>query len=390
MSIKKYKNWKHPLGCFTVLAMLTFNPALANEANTSSTIHATSVDDRSFLKFVPSPSRKTRLDYSVWDEALQNIVIDLGPSLRKRASKPHATTGSRQVKGHKSPYRLEGSRLTFDYINDTFQGGLTEYRKELESIATRLDVSTWPKTEQLSFWYNLHNVALIEKISTAYPIDRTNRVKIKLGGEKYNLNEAKFISVKGQSLSLRDIRENIVYKNWDNPIVVYGFYRGDIGSPKINKSSYNHENMDYFLDAGAREFVNSLRGFRKGSKYRYVSEIFDEMSRHYFNNGDQSLEDHLLKYAREDVKPEILSDQPFKTEIYDNMIGDLSGGRRLASSGTPLRGTGNISPEIQRFLAEAARKRQILIQKGMISNGGSYVIIEDLDLGPDPTKSDVE
>jgi len=50
-----------------------------------------------------------------------------------------------------------------------------------------------------------------------------------------------------------------------------------------------------------------------------------------------------------------------------------------------------MSPEIRSFLSEAMRKRRLLIEKGMISTGGSYVIIEDLNLDngsgtPPPTE----
>jgi len=304
--------------------------------------------------------------------------MDLGPSLRQAAPTVKPITGTRRVTGHTSRHRMDGARVTFDYINKSFIEGLTAYRQELESIGSRLDVASLSRNEQLAFWFNLHNVAVLEKISEAYPIDRSTNVKVVVDGQKVQMDDAKFLKISGQSLSLRDIRENIVFKNWSDPTVIYGFYRGNIGSPKISRSAFSGNRLDYMLEDNAAEFVNSLRGFRKGTRHRYVSRIYQELEGTLLKNFDSDLDAHLRKFAREDVIDDVNSGRPFKYDGYETMVSDLSGGRRLAASGNALAGAGVMPVEIQRFMGEVESKRRTLINKGLIKPKIGYVIIEDL------------
>lgn len=332
-----------------------------------------------FEQFAPkAQSKRTRIDYAIWDEALGNVVLDLGPSSRQRASRPQAQTGTRRVRGHKSAYRLEGSRVTFAYMSDEYREGLTLYRQDLESVASQVDITRLSRDEQLSYWLNLHNTAIIEKIALNYPTQRPSNIRIQVDGTKYSLDDAPFLNVRGTKMSLRDIREQIVYANWSDPKVIYGFYRGNIGSPMLPSYAYKASNLDYVLDRNAREFVNALRGFNQTLNHRNVSEIYEETRPYYFPAFDRDLESHLLKYADEAVKPEIQSGKPFRLDRYDDMISDLSGGQRLASSGLASQGQLSVSYETQRLLAEVQRKQEYLRRRNITGKGVGYVIIEDL------------
>lgn len=333
-----------------------------------------------FRVFAPGPQTKsTRIDYTIWDEALSQVVLDLGPSLRTRASRPHPNPGTRMITGHKSAYRLEGSRFTFSYITDEYKAGLTEYRRDLESVGTQLDLTSLSKDEQLSYWLNLHNVAVLEQIALAYPTQRPERVKIKVDGKPTPLDEAKFITVKGVKMSPKDIRTQIVYPNWSNPDVMYGFYRGDIGSPILPRYAYDAQNVKYTLEDNGYEFVNSLRGFHESYDKRKVSAIYDEAKPFYFPQWGKDLETHLLKHAKDNVQEEVRSGKPFTIDRYDTMVADLSGGRRLGSSGSPVGGQLNMSPETARMLGEVRRKQENLRGRGEIGQQPKgWVIIEDL------------
>jgi len=59
------------------------------------------------------------------------------------------------------------------------------------------------------------------------------------------------------------------------------------------------------------------------------------------------------------------------------MIADISGGRRLGSSGAPTNEIG-LSFETRRMLNELREKREYLRRRDIISDKKGYVIIEDL------------
>jgi len=334
--------------------------------------------------FKPKPrTDKRRLDYNVWDEMLANIVVDFGISSRIRATAPRKQTGTRIVTGHSSPYRLEGSRIVFGFLNENYKEALTLYRQDLVSIANKIDITRLSKDEQLTFWFNLHNVTLIEKIAQEYPEDVPSTLEFDIAGFKASLDDAKFINIRGVDLSLRNIREDIVFSNWSDPIVIYGFFRGDIGSPRMPRVAFTPDNLEYRLNGNANEFVNSLRGFHEARQTRRVSKIYGEAKKYFFPNWEKDLSAHIKKFAEGDTLEDFESGKPFEFDRYETKIADLGGGQRRASA-LAIDGSGNLPFETARLLSEVGRKQQILRRRGAFSGlERGYVIIEDIETDPD-------
>jgi len=338
-----------------------------------------------YTQFTPNPQKSTRINYDTWDSLLEEMVLYSGPSDRRRMSTPQAITGSLIVRGHKSAYRLEGNRIPYSQIAKDFAQYITEYRRDLEEIGTRVDISSLAKNEQLAFWLNLHNVAIIEQISKAYPLKRPNAEKI--SSPPTLLNDAKILKINNTPLSLRDIREKIVYPNWKNPKVIYGFYLGDIGSPSIQNTAFTADNLSDVLDRSAIEFTNSLRGFQVRGKKQYVSKIYQEVAPFYFPNFDEDIYNHVRKYMRDDVKSQ-LNNAPFDIDRYDSIITDLTGGQGVYKSISPMSSvSGPIAKNggrsnLDQYIQELVIKRKRLEREGLITRG--TVIIEDIETNDGP------
>ncbi len=335
-----------------------------------------------FSVFTPKAySNTASIDYGVWDLALQNIVLRLGQSTRIRSKRPDPLVGTRVVKGHKSAYRLEGSRVTFSYLNDDYREGLTEYRKDLERVANQIDITKLAKNEQLAFWYNLHNVTLIEQIAHNYPVRRPS--KLLVGASKQPLHEAKLLNIRGVTLSLRDIREKIVYSNWNNPDVIYGFFHGDIGSPALQSYAITSSNVGSILDLHANDFVNSLRGVNQTRRATKVSTLYEEARPYYFADWPHSLRTHLSKHAGTDVLEILAKDKAIEFDRYDPIVADLLAGDRPSTANLNVSVNGNaqsvrMSPEVARLFRELERKTEIMKKRGMILKRGT-VTIEDVE-----------
>ena len=211
----------------------------------NSHMSSTVVHDVQFAPFKPqAKTSNASLDYKMLDAALENTVFRMGLSARRHMSRPDPLLGSRITSGHTSPYRLEGSRVMFSFLTDSYIDQITEYRADLEGIANRVDISTLDRKEQLAFWFNLHNIVVIEQIAYKYPTTYPHKIKI----DGVPLDEAKIIDIRGVKMSLRDIREKIVYPNWESPLVIYGFFRGDIGSPALQNYAYTGDNVSWVLN----------------------------------------------------------------------------------------------------------------------------------------------
>ncbi|MCF6274867.1 MAG: DUF547 domain-containing protein, partial [Robiginitomaculum sp.] len=290
------------------------------------------------------------------------------------------TVGTRIVKGHKSGYRLEGSRVTFSFWNDEYKIGLTEYRKDLERVANQVDITRLSRDEQLAFWMNLHNVTLIEQIAHNYPVRRPEDLRV--GSNKERLNDANLLNIRGVALSLRDIRENIVYPNWSNPDVMYGFFRGNIGGPALQNFAFTSNNVHDILKLQAYEFVNSLRGVNSTRRAMKVSKLYDEVRPYYFRNWSSDLPNHLRKHADSDVRELLAKGKPIELDRYDPVVADLLAGDSPSTQKLNVQINGQpssarISPEIARLLSELEKKTNIMRKRGMLATRGT-VTIDDI------------
>jgi len=334
-----------------------------------------------YATFAPSqdPIDHT-IDYSIWTSALSNFVISMGPSLRKMPLPSPRSLGTRRRLGHNSIYRLEGSMIAFSFMNKEVIKSFAEYRRDLENVAGSLDIQSLPRNEQLAFWFNLHNVAMVEQIAKEWPVRQPRQIE--LGGAP--LDEAKFITIKGIALSPKDIRTRIVYPNWKNPKVIYGFWRGEIGGPAMQREAFEASTVSNLLDRAAREFANSRRGVENRGKTLHVSRIYEEAAPFYFPGLGANLRDHLLSYANEEVRKKIEKTRSIDASLREHDIADLAGGARA----NPFFSSGRIGAGVADLLAQRQRKFEFIERRGIRTG---TVTFSNIVLPGDPeNKGEVE
>ncbi|MFN6933952.1 MAG: DUF547 domain-containing protein [Tsuneonella sp.] len=332
---------------------------------------ALAATEADFSQFAPSDDRvATRLDFSVWDTALNWFVLRMGPSLREYAPRPDRSMGTNLVYGHDSPYRLEGNRVAFSLMTDDMRQAVAAYRRELQELPDTVPLARLSRNEQLAFWINLHNAAMIEAIAQSYPVKSPSVVRFE--GSMLPLDETPFIEVAGVKMSPRDIRTRIVYPNWRDPIVMYGFWHGEIGGPSLSRNAFTADNLGEELGAAAREFVNSLRGTQKSGDRLLVSRLYLEGRPHYFSNWPQDLRAHLLSYSDDNVAALIGSTSQVDASIVETDIADLSKGERepeytnIVSEAGPTLDTISTGV-IGRLLAERKEKIDRIVREAKVT-----------------------
>ena len=354
----------------TMAAVAALASAVPAQAQVEQTVFVSgTAADAEFDRFVPRPTDETtQIDYGFFNEALEFMVLRMGPSTRQGERRPDANLGTRRVYGHDSRVRLEGNRVVFSFLDEAAVAPLAEYRRDLERIASETDITRLSRNEQLAFWMNLHNVAVIEQIALNYPAPSPSRLK--LGPDKTPLDTTRFINVAGVAMSPRDIRTKIVFPNWNSPDVIYGFFRGEVGGPSIWRRSYTGQNINELLDISAKEFVNSLRGVEAYGSNLLVSAIYEEAAPFYFPQMGADLKAHLSSHAQEDVQGLIASKPGVKVNTYVDTVADLAGGEREPVYNTILsdgnaQGT-RITPSIARLMIERGEKLEKLRREGLL------------------------
>lgn len=348
----------------------------------------TPLGEAELATFAPSKTpNNDKIDYSIWDEAMKNIVVSMGPSLRESAPRPEPSLGSRRQYGHVSRYRLEGSRVMFSFLDSNVIASFTEYRKDLENTANIVDIQSLSRNEQLAYWINLHNVALVEQIAKAWPVRQPREIMI----DGVPLDDARFITVEGIRLSPRDIREKIVYRHWKDPLVIYGFWRGEIGGPSLQKEAFNADNVGRLLIRGATDFINSLRGTQELGDRLQVSELYQEAAPYFFPNFEADLRAHLARYADGQTSALLAKTTGAEAAIAEHDIADLAGGVReptlsnVTSDGRPV--SFRIPQSMAALLKEREDKFQEIIRRGRTGT----VTFSNIDLPGDPVdKNEVE
>ncbi|NBB26262.1 DUF547 domain-containing protein [Porphyrobacter sp. SLTP] len=337
----------------------------------------TPLSNDALATFAPSQSpNNDKIDYSIWDEAMKNLVISMGPSLREGAGRPDPSFGTRRQYGHVSRYRLEGTRVMFSFLDADVIASFTEYRKDLEKTADIVDIQSLSRNEQLAFWINLHNVAMVEQIANAWPVRQPREIKI----DGVPLDEARFITVEGIKLSPRDIREQIVYRHWKDPVVMYGFWRGEIGGPSLQKEAFNADNVARLLTRGAADFVNSLRGTQEGGGRLQVSEHYREAAPFFFPDFEKDLRAHLTRFADEKTVALLASASGADPVVNERDIADLEGGVREPTYSNITSNGQSISFRIPQSMTALLREREAKFQEIIRQGRTGTVTFSNIDL----------
>ena len=349
--------------------------------------NSASSPDNQLAIFAPTtdPIRHS-IDYDIWDFALKNILISMGPSDRQGAPRPEPLSGTRIKHGPQSRYRLEGSMVMFRFFDQDVIASFAEYRQDLERVADTLDIATLPRNEQLAYWINLHNVALMEQIAKDWPVRQPRDIKM----DGVPLDEAKFITLRGIPVSLRDIREEIVFRHWKDPKVIYGFWRGEIGGPQLQAYAFTGANVGSLLEVAAADFVNSLRGTQKRGNRLDVAQLYAEVAPFYFPDFQTDLRAHLVQYADEPVVELLAMTTDVRAAISEADIADLHGGARPPSY-IPVQTPGcptAFHDAVCGVLAARALKLREMERRG---ESTGRVFFSNIDLpGDPPNKNAVE
>lgn len=272
-----------------------------------------------------SKTSKYVIDYEDLNLVLRSAVLDVGPSDRHPAArKAFRNTQTKIRHGNYRPTAFEANRVSFNKFKQMHRDTLLAIRQDLEAVNDQVSLEKFTKNEQLAYWLNLHNVAVMLEIANAYPLKKIKKLKT---GTR-SVWGKKTMSIGGVPTSIQDI-ENHVISNWDNPVVLYGFFMGSIGGPNIRKNAYTGANVYESLQSNARRFVNSLRGFRIWSGTGRASEHY-ELGARYFPNFSDDVKQHLEKYANDATRRLIAEADVIKANNYDWGIADMANGSTYA------------------------------------------------------------
>ncbi len=287
---------------------------------------------------------RVQLAYPDLDAFYAQLVIDNGLSDRERVPWLKAKNGTRMKDNIKRLSAFEANRFYFEaFQNEANRPLVRKLRESLEAVPEKVPLASLNRKEQLAYWLNLHNIAVLEKLVSIYP---EKNLRDELSGPHSFLNEP-FIRVLGLNLSPNDIRYKIVLPHYkDKPNVIYGFYFGNIGGPSIRPSAFRGGSVYTALEENAFEFINSNRGTQARRTYLAVSTYYLDYPE-LFGGEIEELNKHLALYADDEVARALSGELELEANLEDWHISDVYGtmrkyGAGLAHNPAALAGAGNI------------------------------------------------
>jgi hypothetical protein len=171
---------------------------------------------------------------------------------------------------------------------------ITSYRKYLES----LPVSLLNKDEQLAYWLNLHNIVVIEMLSSSNKL--TKKIKKLRGqpGKPGKVWAEKRVQVEQNQLSLEEIEQKILLQHWQNPLVLYGVFYSTKGSPLLGLEAFSGPNVYEQLAVIAGKFINNKNNVKISKDKVKLSSLYIWNKKQLFANDDKAIIAHLQKYAK--------------------------------------------------------------------------------------------
>ena len=270
-----------------------------------------------------SHSSKQTLNFQAFDKLLQKIVWDTGPSNRLYAFRPwisKAEGSSRIVQGNKNPTRLEGNRIFYHILTDNNLNEIEDLLLGLQEFPRNKPLSSLNRDEQLAYWLNLHNLAVISLVAQNYHIPNLKELYRKSA-------EQKSLNVDSIALSLNDVKYQILAPIWKDTAIIYGLFYGAVGGPNINKRAFYGRDVHDQLRNNGTEFVNSLRGIRFRKNTLLVSPLY-EWNYSQFNFTNIPLMTHLQSYAKGEVADRLPTYSQMQYAKFDWYIADLFNGKR--------------------------------------------------------------
>lgn len=145
-------------------------------------------------------------------------------------------------------------------------GELTAYTDKLSNNVPDVKATD---NEKLAFWINAYNANTIKLILENYPVKSINDIA---GGKPF---DKKFITIGGESLSLNDIENNKIRKQFDEPRIHFAVNCAAQSCPPLWNQAWTADNLKSTLEKRAKSFINNSNYNQLSTNKAAISKIFE-------------------------------------------------------------------------------------------------------------------
>ncbi|MFT5209731.1 MAG: hypothetical protein ACI9CE_001453 [Flavobacterium sp.] len=156
-----------------------------------------------------------------------------------------------------------------------------------------MPVSKLNRNEQYAYWLNLYNLGLIELLVVKNGLRGKLKKARGLPGSPGRLWAETRFTVEGQALSLEDVEQKIIFKQWPDPYSLYGLSWGVKGSPAMSKIAFTGKNVHARLKLMGKNYLrkDGILNIKKDKVTLSSLYLWNKAS--LFQNSDKEIFLHL-------------------------------------------------------------------------------------------------
>ena len=154
--------------------------------------------------------------------------------------------------------------------------GIVNYDKVLKNLDRLNEItnnfakispnSSWSKSELKAYWINFYNANVIKLLAENYPIKSINYIR-----DPFDI---KIVQYAGDKISLDNVEHEVIRK-LEDPRVHFALYSTAKSSPKLNRTAYMPDTVEYELGAATSNFINDRTKNIITTKRVRISKIFE-------------------------------------------------------------------------------------------------------------------
>jgi len=192
-----------------------------------------------------------------------------------------------------------GKRLNLYYSAMRPKG--LKFLDSYRDAMARVSPATLSRHEQLAYWLNLRNILIIRAI--AYdPPGRSLKGERGDASDPGEMWTRRRVSVEDVSLSINDIEQNIILRNFNDPNLIYGLYQGVQGGPTMWDKGFRGATIQEDLKALGEKYVNESGVIRVRSSKVRAPLVYHWYKEALFDGDDSKVIEHLTSLAKPQLR----------------------------------------------------------------------------------------
>lgn len=198
----------------------------------------------------------------------------------------------------------------------------TEDMRALNAYVASLEQdhpSRLARAERLAYWINLYNAVTLQIILENYPVRSIRDIRSRTFDPRGLIGpwRTERVTVEGRRLTLDQIENTILRREFNEPRIHYAINCASIGCPNLEARAWRAETIDADLDEAARGYVNHARGVSVDPRGRVSASRIYQWFAADFGGGAAGVLTHVRRYASPELRARLANATSISDYAYD-------------------------------------------------------------------------